>query len=389
MSESVDILIKADDQASQKFKDTAVNVDKSLRRVEQIMSSLEEPSERYNKQLRELEHLQQEGAISAEQFAIAQDKLKQKIEGNAASMKDVGGQTKKTTDFVKTLASMTGSSELGNLAGQLGDVADKAGQFSEVSKAGGAGATAFKLGLVGLAATAGFTVGKALGDLVWQTKEYERGMDRAREAGEKFNASMLAMGGKGFGNQLQDIELIRNPEQKQAAYKALLQQTENDVASVTKQLEVSQRVADEWADAWQVTGDRKEYAIQAAADLENDKARLEQLKAQRDEVRGLASERTREVEAIRAANEAKEKSTSFIDGLRQEVEYMKATREEQIKLDALRNTTSEDTGRAEQLLRERDAIIAQKEATEEKIRVQERARDEAAKAAEKAQQDAD
>ena len=47
MSEAVEILIKADDQASQKFATTAENMDKSLKRVNQILSGLEEPADRY------------------------------------------------------------------------------------------------------------------------------------------------------------------------------------------------------------------------------------------------------------------------------------------------------------------------------------------------------
>jgi DNA repair exonuclease SbcCD ATPase subunit len=389
MTESVDILIKADDKASQGFKDAATNIDKSAKRVEQILGSLEDPAEKYNKQLRELAHLQAEGAITAEQFAIAEAKLKQKVEANAATMKDMGGQAKKTGDFVRTLASLTGNSEIAGLAGQIGDIADKAGKFSEVSKAGGAGAMAFKLGLVGLVATIGAGIGKAIGDVVFQTAKWERAMQSAKDEAKLLDDQLKRTQANMFSMRKEDIELIRDPDQKRAAHKQLLDELNRDIQALSGNVTKGKREVEEWADAWQVTGERKALAAMAEEQLATDQERLASLKAQRDEIVKITSVRADENAAIRAANEAKDKSESYLDTLRQEVQYLQATREEQIKIDALRNTTQEDRGEAEQLLRARDAIIAQKEAMEEKIRTQQRAQEEAIKAAERAEQEAE
>ena len=101
----------------------------------------------------------------------------------------------------------------------------------------------------------------------------------------------------------------------------------------------------------------------------------------------IAGARAQANEQIKLANQEKDKSESYLESLRQEVEYLKATREEQIKLDAARNTTEEDRGEAERLLQERDAIHAKAEAEKELERTRIQAEENAAKAAIKAAED--
>jgi hypothetical protein len=388
MSEAVEILIKADDQASQKFATTAENMDKSLKRVSQILSGLEEPADRYAKQLEELNQLHRDGALSAEQFAAAQDKISAKMNNTGAAMKDVGGNAKKTTELVGTLAQLTGNTELGNFASQLAGATEKISSFGEVSKAGKAGALAFKLGLVALAATIGSAIGKAIGDVIFETKKFTRELERAKEASKELEDRLQKTRSVMMENAKEDIELIRDPDKKRAEYKALLDTLNKDIDAVSKNVTVSQKAVDDWADAWQITGNRKEYAKQAQEQLENDKARLAALRDERDELQKITSERTRQNEELAKANEAKDKSEAYIAQLKQEVEYLAATKEEQLLLDAARNTTIEDRGEAERLLKERDAIIAKAEAQKELEEAQKRAEEERAKAAEKAIQDA-
>lgn len=388
MSEAVEILIKADDQASKEFGDAAASMDVAQKRVNQIMGSLEEPADRYAKHLAELNDLHKSGALNADQFAAASAKISEKLANTGNAFKDVGGKAKTTTEFIGTLASLTGNSEIAGLASQLAGATEKVSQFSEVSKAGGAGAFAFKLGLVSLAAAGGAAVGKFLGDIIFETKKFTREMARATEASKELETRLSKTRDNLAANMRQDIELIRDPAEKQAAYKALLSQLEKDIQGVTGNVSASQKAVDEWADSWQITGNRKEYAKQAQEQLENDKARLEALREERDELQKITSERARQIEEIEKANEAKDKSESYIATLREEIEYLAATKEEQIKLDAARNTTIEDRGEAEKLLLERDAINAKREAQEELEEAQKRAEEDRVKAAEQAAADA-
>lgn len=362
MSESVSILIEADDQASKTFAESARNVAVSQKKVEQVLKSIESPIDRYNKGLAELQSLQKAGSINADQFALAQNVLKEKLEGTGNAVKEVGGKAKAATEFVGVLASVSGSPEIAGLANQLGGITEKVGQFSELSKAGGAGALAFKGGVLALAFGLGVTLGKALGDVIFQTAKFNRELERLKTTAGEIAAEMINLNNKTTELSKRDIELIRDPEAKEAAYKQLLSTLDRDVQQITANVKASEKAVEEWADSWKVTGERKAAAEMAEAELANDKERLKAVKAQRDAVRELTSERAKAAEALAAENAAKDKSESYVESLRLEVEYMKATREEQIKLDAARNTTSGDRGEAEALLKEKDAIVAKAEA---------------------------
>lgn len=257
MSEAVEILIKADDKASQKFAAVASNAEKAAQKS-----------------------------------------------GNA--FKEMGGKAKATTEFVGTLASLTGNSQLAGLAGVLAQATEKAGAFSEVAKAGGAGALAFKLGLVGLAATAGGIVGKAIGDLIFQTAKFERGMVSAKEAAKDLDAQVKKLQGTIFANRQGDIELIRDPEAKRAAYKQLLDDLNRDIQTTSEVVGKSKREVEKWAAAWKVTGNRKELEQQAIEQLAIDKERLATLREQRDEIIKMVGARAQEHERIRAAQAAED-----------------------------------------------------------------------------------
>jgi hypothetical protein len=417
MSEAVEILIKADDQASAKLETVGANASKSGQQAERLMLSMETSSEKYKRQLAELAQYQADGAITAEQFANAEEALLSKLadletnstnasaslkglsesqdaaavsaEKTAEAFKSGGKDVKAASDMFATLAKITGSSELAGLASTVGTVTDKVGQFSEVSKSGAVGAAAFKLGLMGLAASAGFAVGKVLGDIIWQTEKFERAMASAKETAAELDAQLKKNASTLAANVREDIELIRDPEEKRAAYAKLLGDLSRDIQTASDVAGKSARDAEEWADAWQITGNRKQYAIDAQEQAAADKERLAGLKDQRDELMQIVGARAQENAAIRASNEAKDKSESYLETLRQEVEYMKATREEQIKIDALRNTTDEDRGEAERLLKERDAIKAKQDAEREAAAEQKKLQEDAIRATEKAAEDAE
>lgn len=339
MSESVEILIKADDQASAKLQAVSANADKAAKQV-------------------------------------------------TANFKEMGGNAKRTSDFIGVLASLTGNSEIAGFAGQMAAATEKVSAFSDVAKEGGAGAMAFRLGLMGLAATIGAGIGKAIGDIVFETKKWERSMKNAADEAASLDAQLKKVQATIFSNATADIELIRDPDAKKAAYKDLLEKTNNEIQALSGNVEKGKREVEAWAKAWQITGERKALAVMAQEQLDADRARLLELKGQRDEITKIVSVRAAENEQIRKTNEAKDKSASFIDGLRQEITYLKASREEQIKIEAIRSATPDQQRLAANLLRQRDAIIAQKQAIEEKLKLEQQARDEAQKAAEKAEQDA-
>ncbi len=230
------------------------------------------------------------------------------VDRSIKSIKETGQKAKASTELFGTLANTLGGSQLGQYAGQLGQLTEKVSQFSEVSKAGGAGALAFKAGLASVVAVIAFQVGKAFGNVIFQTEKMERAFNRTKEAAAELNAELSKSRDTAFANSKEDIDLIRDPKEKRAEQEKLFKQLDNDVRGITDQLKQSTKVAEEWSNAWQITGNRKAYAEEAQKQVELDKQRLAQAKAQRDELRRELSERKAINDQIRADNEAADKA---------------------------------------------------------------------------------
>lgn len=300
--------------------------------------------------------------LASKKFEIAA----RNAEKNIKAVKETGQKAKASTEFFGVLANSLGGSQLGQYAGQLGQLTEKVSQFSEVSRAGGAGALAFKAGLVAVVGVLSFKVGKAIGDVVFGTKQLAREMDRAREAAVELDKAMLKATSQSFSNEREDVELIRDPEAKEAAAKALLDRLDKEVAGVTAQFNKSQKAADEWADAWQITGNRQEFAKQAEIELQNSKARLEQIKSQRDEVRRMTSERTKENELLKEQNALRDKSDDYLASLSKELGLLEAiadSKEASLGEVAAQNTFGDQAKyEAEQMLAQIDALKTKQEA---------------------------
>ena len=128
MTQSVEILIEADDQASKKFANAAKNIDNSIKQI-----------------------------------------------------KTTGEQAKKSTEFFGVLANSFGGSAIASSASQLAGLTEKMSQFSEVTKLGTSGAVAFKAGVAGAAAAVGFQLGKAIGDQIFAMSEFAASIKAAGE----------------------------------------------------------------------------------------------------------------------------------------------------------------------------------------------------------------
>ena len=249
MSEAVEVIISADDQASKEFANVAKNAERSINQV-----------------------------------------------------KTAGGQLKGASAFGAVFAKTLGGSELGSAINQVGEVTEKVNQFGEVAKMGGAGALAFKGGLVALAFAAGTQVGSAISNLIFDFAQYERQIEAAQKKQEEFQAEVVKLSQRRFSGSLADIELIRDPEEKEVAIRELTQSVDKEIAGLTNRVAASQKAVDQWAAAWKITGDRKGFEQQAQAQLKQDEELLRVAKDQRQALIDQAAARERAT--IAAQNQA-------------------------------------------------------------------------------------
>jgi hypothetical protein len=276
MSESVDILIKAEDLATPVIKQSAKAVDG--------------------------------------------------LDTSLKKIKDSGQQAKKSTEFFKVLANSFGGSEVGKYAQQLGELTEKTSQFSEVQKLGGAGAIAFKLGVVAAVGAVAVGVGSAFGSMIFQTEKWTRKLSEANEEAKRIGVNVQKRQGLIFADDKADIELIRDPAAKRLAYEQLLGSLDNNLQGVSRQVKESAKEVEVWSNAWFKFGNRAAFADQAKVQLETDRARLEVLREQRQEIARIP---------LITEREDLGRARDFVKTLQDEVDLLRVVEREREKVRAL------------------------------------------------------
>lgn len=184
MSEAVEMIISADDQASKKFAQVAANAERDLGKVK-----------------------------------TAGEKLK--------GMAGVGG----------ALTKMLGGTELGSQVAQIGELTEKVNQFGQVAKMGQAGALAFKAGLAGLVAVMSFELGKSIGNAIFGTEAFNKKLGEAREKSAALNRQMMDLRDRGFAEDMANVKLIPDADEQEAELRAMFDRMKKDEEAWLKTIE--------------------------------------------------------------------------------------------------------------------------------------------------------
>lgn len=332
MSEGVELLISADDQASKVLDNVADNVDAKVKRI-----------------------------------------------------RDVGGKAKASTEFIGTLAGSLGNTGFAQAAGSLGQLSEKISAFSEVSKLGGAGALAFKAGLLGVAAVAGFKIGTMIGDWAFETEKWTKKLADANELLKTSSAELARVDAIKLSFRVEKADLQGEVESRK-----LLNELTQERFKIEKQIEetkAEQLKDNEGLVGWAryLSGNAEKVAKANEAELAASKERLDVIKKETDALTAKLSPHKEEIEALKAANALKEKNKDFIKSLEQEVELLRASKEEHAAIEALQKTGGDVVAaqRVESLLREKEALQAKAEAQKLADAEAKKAADDQARAAEK------
>jgi hypothetical protein len=389
-TESVKILIEAEDKATAELQKAVREQEKAAAKSALIKQQQEqaiqaerialeqgaEAAEAYRLTLQGLDA--QTAALIAREKSLVQE---QKA-ANAELAKQPGGlkSTKATTEFFGAVAGMAGGSQIASVAGQLAGLTEKTGQFAEVAKQGGASAMLFKAGLAAAAGAIGFQVGKAIGDVVFQTEKWKTELDQVINKAKELESIRLTKTQEQFKNfKIDQIEL--NPEGAEAAIEAETGKIHEQI----KALEARKRAAEAGLAAMQgdtsleignvfssegaseiggyfqsFTGDHKAFLEQKKREVEEDKVQLKQLQDQKQElmnILGIEKERAEKRKQI-AADQASE---SFVSGLRDQIASLNAELDgSKNAFDAMKNTSSEGSAIvAEGFLNEIEALKQQ------------------------------
>ena len=287
--------------------------------------------------------------------SVVLEKVAKKVEENVKQIRSTGEATKKSTELVGTFANALGDTGLGSFAGQLGGIIEKASAFSETMKDGAGNSLAFKAGLVGLAGVIGFSVGKAIGDAIFQTKKWGEELEAAAIKAKNMDSELVAVANKRFNFKLEEIELVGDPDEQTAALRKVLATAEKELADTNKQIDAVKNRVISMNEAWYATPD----AIAAASDTSTLESNAEALRSQITILREKTDESRLGLEAQKEANAAQEKSASYIANLQQEIQLLKAKKDEVNAITAAQAVgATGDLDGAEALLNERDKLKA-------------------------------
>jgi hypothetical protein len=311
-------------------------------------------------------------AESVEILIAADDKASPKLKAvsnNVAtlgeSVKATGGKVKASTELVGTFANTLGGTQLGGFAGQLAQLTERVSAFSEVSKAGGIGALAFKAGLVAAAGVVTYKVAESIASWFYETERWKKELEAAGKEAQSLEGQFDKVRSRRFGQDREDFSLIRDPVERESAVNARAAELEKQVADLNERIKAEREAAAKKQREVGFFGITQEEADTATAQVESTQRIRDAIDEEAQALREMVGERAKSIEARKAENAAEDKSEAFIEGLRKEIEMLRATKEEQLALEAARNTVPRDSGLAEQLLREREALKAKAEAQKE------------------------
>jgi len=306
------------------------------------------------------------------------------VDDKVKRIKSVGQGAKASTEFIGTLANSLGGNVLGSYAAGIAQITERVSAFSEVSKAGTGGAMAFKAGLAGVALVAGFKIGTMIGDWVFETARWNAELAKANEEMRKSATVAAERIGVGLSTRTAKIELTEDPierakllRQYQTELSKEAEKTANELKKQTKELEDQQ--------TWYQKrfGISEEQKAADEAELAANKEKLAVIEKEQQAIQNKLRSDVQELETLREAAALKKRNDDFIKGLEDEVALLKASKDEQAEIQAMQKAGGDPAAaaRIEGLLREKEAL-------EEKKRIEKEIQDDAKKRAGEQEADA-
>lgn len=325
--------------------------------------------------------------ISADdQASEVLDKVADNVDAKVKQIKEVGGKAKASTEFVGVLANSLGGSELAQYAGGLAQLTEKIGAFSEVSKAGGAGALAFKGGLAAVALVVGYKIGEAIGNWWYDTAKWNAELEKANALLNTSASRIADVMTTSLSIDTEKISLIADTEEQRREmiswHNELANQAE-EYSNLIKETEA--RLKSEETVMQRIFGLSEAQKASDAAETAEFKKSLEVVEKERLAVQNKIRLDVEELRLLKEKVDLKKKNDDYIKTLGEEVALLKASKTERAAIEAMQKTGGnlEYAGKAEALIREKDALLAKAEAQKKADEDAKKAADEQIKATEK------
>jgi hypothetical protein len=204
----------------------------------------------------------------------------------SGALKETGSQSQKVSGVFAKIFGQVGLDELADYASQFGNISGQMKDLGEAGTKGGLGMLAAKAGIVAAVGAATFSVGKMIGDWIWETEAWRLKMQDAFNELTKGEERVRAGLTKQFNLKLQIAMLAESEAQKQAELAQIESQLTRDITMQQGFLDLRKKALDDAAASnyFGLNAENVELEKQA---LKAEQEKLDLLKQQRDEVRDI------------------------------------------------------------------------------------------------------
>lgn len=187
--------------------------------------------------------------IEAEDKASAQvANASKNIEQAVKGVKETGQRAKGSIEFVGVMAGQLGGGQLQTAAQGVAAITEKVGQFSEVMKAGSTAAGFFQAGIMALVGAMSFNLGQSIGEAIFGVRDLNKELEDLTAQYQQQAEVMKQTASIKFGEQMEDLTLIKDPKKQQneaaALFKAIEQQRDNAIKSAAAYDTQAQKILD-------------------------------------------------------------------------------------------------------------------------------------------------
>jgi uncharacterized phage infection (PIP) family protein YhgE len=266
---------------------------------------------------------------------------------------------KAAADSMNKLGSVMGMMPVSQLAGQVSALAMQIRGMNAASAAGAQNLALMRLGMVGLAAAAGYQLGQSLAELIYNTTEVGKRIDAATRQIDEGYDRLLQIQKQSRQEQLMDIELIRDPEEKSKRQKDYFDKLQSDLERVNNRIGHDTALLQRYTEEFTIfRAERAENIKETEQRIAQEEKLRQQLQAEVDTIR----ERNR-LEAKFAARQAEDKRLNAIEDmvskLEQQNEQLRiGTHEYQKQQELINVVTDAERQRITQLQEERERLQA-------------------------------
>jgi len=149
---------------------------------------------------------------------------------------------------VKETGARAKGSQLQTAAQGVAAITEKVGQFSEVMKAGSTAAGFFQAGIMALVGAMSFNLGQSIGEAIFGVRDLNKELEDLTAQYQQQAEVMKQTASFKFGEQMEDLTLIKDPKKQQseaaALFKAIEQQRDNAIKSAAAYDTQAQKILD-------------------------------------------------------------------------------------------------------------------------------------------------